>query len=223
MALRATSTNSNAASATATGNRPAGTADGDTLLMSVEHSSSGASVSTPPSGWTRIDSGIQPGDMSHAFYWKVASSEPATWDTVWSASGAVRVDVAAYSGRHASAPIDVSDSDDLAGGTNNDISTSITSTVAGCDLVGFVSADVSSSRSFSNDLGWTEEIEDDFNKMHTYMIRLENQAVATYTPTVTVSGSAQHMGMFLVALAPAAAGGGGQPVRTMHQHRQRRV
>ncbi len=212
MAFRATSTRSAASSATATGDRPTGVADDDILLALVQHSASSATIDTSPSGWVELHAGTSPGDFSLSIWWKKASSEPATWDWVWSASGAVRVDVTAHSGRDTTTPIHQSDADDLGGGTGQTISTSVVTTLAGTDLVAFTGADVGSSRTFTNDLTWTEETEDDDgNGMHAYIIRQEDQAAATYTPVVTVSGSVQHMGMFLIAIAESGAEPPAQP------------
>lgn len=82
---------------TATGNRPTGTADGDTLIAYVIHDDASTSVSAVPTGWSleQFASPGATGDMEVSMYKKTAASEGASWNWTLSASERWRVYVVA--------------------------------------------------------------------------------------------------------------------------------
>lgn len=83
--------------------RPTGTANGHILVAFV--AMTGLAAVTPPAGWTLIGSQDSSASTRIAAYWKLASSEPASW--TWTLGSAQRNWgwVGAYSGVKTSAPV----------------------------------------------------------------------------------------------------------------------
>lgn len=62
-------------------NKPSGTIDGDLLIAYLGLRSGSTAVITPPAGWTQITSvGDGTGHKTLVAYYKVASSEPSSWN-----------------------------------------------------------------------------------------------------------------------------------------------
>jgi hypothetical protein len=83
---------------------PAGTVAGDVMVLQVD--AHGPQVVTPPSGWTVLYSGSFNSSYAAA-YWRVASSEPASY--VWNLGASTRAatgQATSYSGVDNSSPID---------------------------------------------------------------------------------------------------------------------
>ena len=94
VAHREESTNSGTGT-TATGNKPTGAVDGDTLIAWVIHDDPSSTISAVPTGWTLLKELTSPSDFKAYMYTKIAASEGATWDWTISASERWRVIVAA--------------------------------------------------------------------------------------------------------------------------------
>src|SRR5262245_20577042 len=89
VAFRSVSTKSFLATSTVTLDKPSGVADGDLLLAAIYTDPQTRSVNSAPSGWTSL-TGSQlaiSNDAGAECYWKIASSEGASWN--WGYSGAV--------------------------------------------------------------------------------------------------------------------------------------
>jgi len=85
---RSFTNNNAAANATVTGLLPSGTADGDLLIAEVGTLSSTATVSAVPSGWSFAGQvALSAGNGFIRTYYKIANSEPASWN--WTLSAAV--------------------------------------------------------------------------------------------------------------------------------------
>jgi hypothetical protein len=103
-----------AASATSAGggatsftvNVPAGTANGDFLVLQGA-GYMGAGVWNLPSGWTQVYNQALTGSASHKFLlaWRVASSEPASYAVTCTATGWPSLTMTAYRGGAASSPV----------------------------------------------------------------------------------------------------------------------
>ena len=90
-------------------NKPTGTVDGDILFVWIAWQST-PTIDSVPSGWTLLAQTVLGGGDNYALYYKIASSEGASW--VWSftaSSGWIRAVSSSYTGGdfNASNPIDV--------------------------------------------------------------------------------------------------------------------
>lgn len=63
---------------------PTGVVDGDLMIMAV--ACRGGNLPFPVTGWTQLDTNYNGSNMSTAIYWRVASSEPASYSVSWNAS-----------------------------------------------------------------------------------------------------------------------------------------
>ncbi|MEQ1872242.1 MAG: PA14 domain-containing protein [Ilumatobacteraceae bacterium] len=96
--------------------RPAATVPGDVLLAVVARV--GATV-TAPSGWTAIASASNAG-VATTLFWRLASGgDPSSWTFTLSASEKAAGQIVAYSGVHATFPIDVTATAATASGTTH--------------------------------------------------------------------------------------------------------
>ena len=82
-------------------NVPTGTADGDVMVAFTTNNSLATDPLTPPSGWTAIDGVTSTNVRMEAFY-RVASSEPASYTWTW--AGAHNHDVVTLTYRGVQAP-----------------------------------------------------------------------------------------------------------------------
>lgn len=89
--------------------KPTGTVDGDILFCWIGwRKTSACTIDSVPSGWTELGS-YTANDDKYALYYKIAASEPASWDWSFSASAKIRAVCSCYTGGdfNASDPIDV--------------------------------------------------------------------------------------------------------------------
>jgi hypothetical protein len=93
-------------------NVPAGTADGHLLVTVI--GIIGQETITAPAGWTLIGTQDAGANVRTAAYWRVASSEPASYNWSWTSSFKNSGWIGAYSGVYTTDPIDDFDSDGTA-------------------------------------------------------------------------------------------------------------
>lgn len=87
--------------------KPSGVASGDLMVAFVEANGAGASILTPPSGWTQ--KGAETGNsniLSECWYKVAGGSEPSTYSWGLSASLRCRGTIVAYSGQDTTSPFD---------------------------------------------------------------------------------------------------------------------
>lgn len=132
--LHATAVGSNAGSAAC--NVPAGTTNGDVMIAVVTTwtSSGSAGTHTTHASWNLITS-VTKGSGRQSTYWRIASSEPASYTFAWSISTSIgyALAITSYSGGAAASPIDVSASN--SGNSSTAATTAVTTTVADTKLV----------------------------------------------------------------------------------------
>lgn len=120
---------------TLTVSKPTGTTDNDLLVAFVPVATT--DTITAPSGWTLIRDTLFNASGSHvSSYYKVASSEPASWDWTIGASVTCMGVVAAYSQCATSSPLINSTSNPNQAGVTNDVALSITTSTPNALLVG---------------------------------------------------------------------------------------
>ena len=93
IAFRASSKSATVGTSAGSVNKPTGTADGDILIACVFH---GVNATLSSSGWTQLTSTDFFGTRS--IFWKLASSEPASWTFSATAASEMTIIVAAFSG-----------------------------------------------------------------------------------------------------------------------------
>lgn len=211
VALVSTSTRAMSNSSdTVTLTKPSGTADGDLLLVGIGADRGSVTLNTVPSGWTELES--NGGSESLAVYYKVASSEGASWDWVFSgntycAGIAIRVignfDLGTY-------PI-VSTTDSTTNNSTPTYSPGVTPNIASSLLAIFSFSGTAGSAHTSqaittNNPTWTERIDTasgNFVFSCATAIRPETTATGDYSLTVTGgSASTDSNGVLLSIGAP---------------------
>ena len=88
--------------------KPTGTVDGDILFCLIAWYHPSATIDSVPSGWSLLGEYLANNDR-YAVYYKVAASEPASWDWSFTSSMKVRAVCSCYTGGdfNAADPIDV--------------------------------------------------------------------------------------------------------------------
>lgn len=81
---------------------PSGTADGDLLIATLTRP--GTNVPTPPSGWTQVNTAAYSTAVSLYVWYRIASSEPASYSWSWSGFTAASGSMLRITGAHATAP-----------------------------------------------------------------------------------------------------------------------
>jgi hypothetical protein len=207
---------------------PASTASGETLLYAISADGNGATV-TFPTGFAHVTGspetlGSPDGHRLHVG-WKVADgTEGGTLTATISASLGWSGCILRYTGRHATAPIDVSPGINKNGTGNASpvapASATITTVTNGCDLVWIAILDPTSATpgaASTPPSGYTERVDTTGTNGTTITAADINQGTAGATGAVTgsISFSAGTAGWiaFLVPLAPSAGGGGGRILR----------
>ncbi len=111
---------------------PVGTANGDAMVAFVSVRT-GSAVPATPAGWNLIDDDTN--GPSSASYWRVASSEPASY--TWVVTNAVDSIgyIATYSGADGASPINTSSVWNRLASTTNVTGTTITPSVNDCMIV----------------------------------------------------------------------------------------
>jgi hypothetical protein len=201
-----------------TGTKPAGVVSGDILVAHIIDE--GNHTITPPAsgGWTQIDNARDAGlIVRYASFWKLAGgSEPSTY--AWTITGATytEINIAAFSGRDTTTPINAHGLTDAVGNTATPSIPSVTTTVANTDLsVGlseWFGKDWSgfTPTGFSFDTGESTSGALDSASFH------KAQAASGATGTTAVTWSSASAGnphsVTVVALAPA---GGASTTQTL--------
>lgn len=184
--------------------KPAGTADGDVIVVGMNYGILADPI-TPPSGWSLLYSS---GDFGVSrivrVYAKVASSEGASW--TWTVTIATNWVI------HATAHSDLStDVPNASGGQVNGSSTSvtapsITTTKDNCDLVGFFGSNNGSA--FTPASGMTERQDDTQGSNHNLELATQTLGSAGSTGTrVATQGTAGASVGWIGAFAPSVNAG----------------
>ncbi len=189
IAFRAGSTVNNTSSSSAVLNKPAGTADGDVLIVAIAYNT-GMTIS-PPAGWTHLYGQSSAQAQKMDTYYKVAASEGASW--TWTFTGGPGGNsgvVVGYSGCNAT-PVDTSaQGTDATNPTTSLIAPTVTPTKATDMLVCLVnSVSGASSPTFTAPTGMT--LRTNVTGASTYVIGTAElqlaSSSATGTETFTVS------------------------------------
>lgn len=183
--------------------------DGEFIIAQVTWNFALSRTLTPPSGWTALSGSAQSsGNLEQEIYYRVASSEPASYTWSWSGVCFNRVDYSTWSGV---------DSIDVTNGQGNSSSTSVaapsvTTTVNDCQLLFFGS--IRDDRTFTPPSGMSEQYDVQFGTgpnsgliTTTLADETLGSAGATGTRTATASGADVNIGQ-LVALVPVVVATG---------------
>lgn len=189
-------------------NVPAGTVDGDVMVAYVL-TATGTTAATQAS-WTALDN--QTGGPTAASFYRIASSEPASYTfTVVDAQSSNGL-IVTYSGTHATTPINQHSAWNRLTSTANATANTVTPSVDNCMILYLAGAGTSTA--ITPPAGYTERV--DFVVASTANVELaellQTSAAATGNKTGTASGSTNTQGS-LIALAPAA--GGSAPANTV--------
>lgn len=135
---------------------PSGTQNGDVLIAQVGCTGGTGATITPPSGWTLIRSDDSTTVIKMSLYYRIASSEPASYNWTVDTTRSIIGNMTGYSGCEVTAsPIDAN------GGQSNASSTSITApsittTVADPSHAGFFATGTVAFMTFTPPSGMTE-------------------------------------------------------------------
>jgi hypothetical protein len=203
--FRSASSAQNPTGATLSISRPAGVAPGDVMVAGV--GIRGAPTVTPPAGWTLIRRDQAGTYTTQALYYRVVTTvEPASY--IWSFSQPVPAagGIAAYQGVNTSGPVNVSGALAQNSDTTSIVAPSVTSTVAGGEVIGFFS--IGGGNSITPPAGMTEwgEASSTAGASHvTWEGSGSTQATAgaTGTRTATASSSPHPNVGAVVVLTPA--------------------
>jgi hypothetical protein len=212
------SANANVATAATTINVPVPTYTvGDLLLafLCIAQNTSTNDFSSVPGGWTLIDNlqVFNPGTSRVGIWWRIAASEPGTYQWGTAATDNWAAVMASYSGVDSVAPINQHSALSSPGNESTGVTNSITPTVDGCLIVGAFGEDGLGAGGVGT---WSaasgETLRDqaiDTTQMCTACIEDIAQATAaaiTVSATYTNSPlSPTNMGKLIVALAPPSA------------------
>lgn len=195
VAFRASSKQDVAARTTITLTKPTGTTDGDLLIAMVgTTNAAGITISTVPTGWTQIQKDDGGGSVPVVgTYYKIASSEPASWDWVLSSEGSEAGGcVIALTGQATSSPINASGKDTVLASTAPSLANGFNPTASDGFLVfcGFC-------RGNNNDIGgyaiatdnptWTER-EEDAGGPSKFFMATASRAQSTDTGNSSLTG-----------------------------------
>jgi hypothetical protein len=196
--------------------KPTGTVDGDILFCWIGYRDlSGFTIDSVPAGWALLAAYIDANTDKYAVYWKVAASEPASWN--WSFSGDCKV--RAVCSCYTSGDFDPLDPIDVVSNTPyrvNDtacIAASMAVSAPNSPLVFWGGVYYSSARTFTKPAapaGWIENddagsLDPDFWTEVCSMIWAGSGA--TGAMSATMSGTAIQKHAFAVALNSAPGGG----------------
>lgn len=212
IAYRSHTVQNNSGSGTITINKPSGVVDNDLLIAFFSEDSDTPRITA--TGWTAFSgtgigaSGeivVGTSEVLQCFY-KVASSEGASWNFTPSASYTGVVGVIAYSGVDTTTPIDVAAGATPASGTTH-TSASITPSVVNTMLVGIWMIDSNAANTWST-ADMTERIDQStgsaaFVTLSVHDLIYGSTSAVTKTATFTASDTAA---VLLVALKPASSG-----------------
>ncbi len=185
--------------------KPSGTLDGHLMLVHIQHSTGNLGADgTAPSGWTLIGTRQENASSSHWYYWKIASSEGASWGWTNYASATLQYGIIVVSGADQTTPLNVThllQNTNIAGTT---VDLSVVTTVADCLLVGFAGQDQTVSTNVWSQGSMTERYDENQTADLTHCGYTETATTATtYNRTITAS-VAQRISGALIGVAPAS-------------------
>lgn len=191
--------------ATLTVTKPSGTLDGHLLLVHIQHVTGSQAINpTPPdAGWNLISPGIQTNSSSsHWYYWKIAASEPATWDWTGLPANFQEAGIIVVSGADQTTPIHLThllQNTNIAGTT---VALTLTTTVADCLLVAFAGQDQTATSSWTQ-ASMTERYDESLTTSFlTHCAYTETAAATgTYARTITASVAERISGALIAVLA----------------------
>jgi len=212
-----TSTNGSIDGSTTTVTRPSGTTDGD-LLVTVLSRNGLDTPNSSPTGWTQAEGATGPNGTLIYVYWKIASSEPASWDWGWSSNNAGKAWMCArFDGTHAVSPIGDSNIANAGNTANPSWANGITPPVANSVLLLAVEAVQNSTLSVtgvgvttSDPGGWTSIISSSIGAATPFMLFMSNprsQVTATGNSTATLGASTADSIACLLSISPAESTG----------------
>jgi hypothetical protein len=202
--FRSATSAQNPTATTLTINTPAGVQAGDVMVAGI--GIRGAPTVATPAGWTLIRTDAAGTYTTQALYYRVATAtEPASY--TWSFSGSVPAagGISAYQGVNTTAPVNVSAGTGQNVDTTSIVAPSVTTTVAGAEVVGFFS--IGGNNSITPPAGMTERGEANSSAGSNHVTWESSdflQATAGATGTKTATGTNPHPNVgALVALTPA--------------------
>jgi acid phosphatase type 7 len=204
ISLRSSSSAANPTATTLTIPAPAGVQAGDVMLAGI--SVRGQPAITPPPGWVLVRQDVNGTTQKQAVYYKVATGfEPGSYTWTFAASRAASGGILDYTGVSTANPIDASGGLVNATSSTSVTAPSITTTVAGDELIGFFC--ITGNNSFTPPPGTTERFDVASNAVSPYLTsegadELRSSVGATGSRTATASLQGQGIGQ-LVALRPA--------------------
>lgn len=169
--------NTSAVSTTVTINVPSGISNGHLLIANVGFTGGSGITVTPPAGWTLIRRDNNGTSLGNALYWRLASSEPASYSWTLSSTQNNSGSMIAYSNVHQTVPIGAD------GGQSNASSTNVTApsiTTLYTDSVVLYFGGVLSVATYTPPTGYTERL--DVNSA-SFADKVYNTAGATGTAT----------------------------------------
>lgn len=183
--------------------KPAGVSSGDVLVAFI--STTGATVTSPPSGWSLIRSELSSsGYRLYAYSHVAGGSEPASYDWTFSADTESLGAIVAYTGVDNGNPVNThSGQTDVTTGTQSVVAPSVTPSVTGCWLIGgFMSTD--GTVTWTPPTGMTERVDAHDLVGLSLEVTDENYGTtsASGTRTATQSSSTTWMNAQLIVLQP---------------------
>lgn len=201
MPFRSATGNSSGSTTSLAVNVPSGVVDGDGMLVQVIWRTT--ATLTAPGGWTQIGTDQALSADTVRYYYRIASSEPASYNWGLSTSQRIVVNVLAFQGIDVGAFVNAYDTTATGSGTTA-TADSITPTVGGCDLCAFFAA--GGATNFSTPSGMTER--EDRNNASNLSGAADTEvwtSGATGTRASTISSFSWAAALF--ALAPIRRGG----------------
>lgn len=209
IARRAITVTSSATANSVVVNKPTGTVDGDVMIAVFNHATGTTDMAlTAPAGWTVIGTAGINGDLNGKAWYKVASSEGASYTFTSSTSNDGVIMIASYSGVNTTTPINTS-AQNYPAATSATCSIAVTTTAANCMLVMIAIADTAAAETMTWTGSMTEFQDGTYAATFLVMAGAQEQTTTatTYTRVATKSGTARRLSGHLIALNEAAAGG----------------
>ncbi len=202
--FRSASSAQNPTATTLTINRPGGVVAGDVMVAGI--GIRGAPTVATPAGWTLIRTDAAGTYTTQALYYRVATaSEPASYTWSFSKSVPAAGGISAYQGVDTTTPVGVSGATGQNSNTTSIVAPSVTTTVAGAEVIGFFS--IGGGNSITPPAGMTERSEASSTAGSNHVTWetsdfSQTTAGATGTKTATATNPHPNVGA-LVVLVPA--------------------
>ena len=182
--LRSTSSATLSAAGTSiTVNAPAGLAAGDVMYAVVGSNSAGDTIAAP-TGWV-ADQSSNAGPTLYTFYKVATSTEPASYSFTLSASNPLYALIADYTGVNNTTPLNVASVQDGGQNTGSPAFASLTTTVAGCQILQCLTVGDIAADTFTPPTGYVLEVSSAYAyKGQVYLADL-NQSAAGATGALT--------------------------------------